>query len=88
MRVLYLNPGSYSVAAELSGFKKFVRVENEVRVGDVIRVDVVLEAGGVSETVSVVANARCSTPAPASAAPRWTASRSPNCRSATAPPTC
>ena len=54
-RVLYLNPGSYSVAAELSGFKKFVRVENEVRVGDVIRVDVVLEAGGVSETVSVVA---------------------------------
>ena len=54
-RVLYLNPGSYSVAAELSGFKKFVRIDNEVRVGDVIRVDVVLEAGGVSETVSVTA---------------------------------
>ena len=30
-RVLYLNPGSYSVAAELSGFKKFVRIDNEVR---------------------------------------------------------
>ena len=54
-RVLYLNPGSYSVAAELSGFKKFVRVDNEVRVGDVIRVDVVLETGGVAETVSVTA---------------------------------
>ena len=29
--------------------------DNEVRVGDVVRVDVVLEAGGVSETVSVTA---------------------------------
>jgi hypothetical protein len=54
-RVVYPNPGSYSVAAELSGFKKFVRVDNQVRVGDVLRVDVVLEAGGVSETVSVTA---------------------------------
>lgn len=55
-RVLYLNPGSYTVAAELSGFKKFVRVDNQVRVGDVLRVDVVLEAGGVTETVSVTAD--------------------------------
>ena len=54
-RVLYLNPGSYTVAAELSGFKKFVRLDNQVRVGDVIRVDVVLETGGISETVSVTA---------------------------------
>ena len=54
-RVLYLNPGAYTVAAELSGFKKFVRVDNQVRVGDVVRVDVVLEAGGVTETVSVTA---------------------------------
>ena len=54
-RVLYLNPGSYSVSAELSGFKKFVRVDNQVRVGDVLRVDVVLETGGVTETVSVTA---------------------------------
>jgi hypothetical protein len=54
-RVLYLNPGSYSVTAELSGFKKFVRLGNEVRVGDVVRVDVVLETGGITETVSVTA---------------------------------
>ena len=54
-RVIYLNPGSYTVAAELSGFKKFVRLDNQVRVGDVLRVDVVLETGGVSETVSVTA---------------------------------
>jgi hypothetical protein len=54
-RVLYLNPGTYSVSAELTGFKKFIRLDNDVRVGDVVRVDVVLEAGGISETVSVTA---------------------------------
>jgi hypothetical protein len=54
-RVLYLNPGTYSVAAELSGFKKALRPENPVRVGDVLRVDLVLETGGVSETVQVTA---------------------------------
>ncbi|HET9360020.1 MAG TPA: carboxypeptidase-like regulatory domain-containing protein [Vicinamibacterales bacterium] len=54
-RVLYLNPGNYSVSAEIAGFKKFVHLDADVRVGDVVRVDVVLEAGGVSETVSVTA---------------------------------
>ena len=34
-QVLYLNAGTYTVTAELSGFKKVVRAGNEVRVGDV-----------------------------------------------------
>jgi hypothetical protein len=54
-RVLYLNPGTYTVSAEISGFKKFVRLDNDVRVAEITRVDVTLEAGGVTETVSVTA---------------------------------
>src|SRR5262245_14901225 len=53
--VLYLNAGTYTVQAELSGFKTIVRQNNEVRVGDVLRIDLSLSAGGVSETVEVTA---------------------------------
>src|SRR5262245_50981130 len=52
-RVLYLNPGTYTVAAEIAGFKRFVGVGNDVRVAEVTRVDVTLDTGGISETVSV-----------------------------------
>jgi len=54
--VLYLNPGAYTVSAELSGFKTVVKQNNQVRVGDVLRVDLSLSAGGVSETVEVTAD--------------------------------
>ena len=54
-QVRYLNPGTYSVAAELQGFKRFSRIDNNVRVGDVLRIDVVLETGGMTETVEVTA---------------------------------
>ena len=53
-QVRYLISGTYSVIAELSGFKKVVREGNQVRVGDVTRVDIALEAGGVQETITVV----------------------------------
>ena len=52
-QVLYLNPGSYTVTAELSGFKKAVRENTRVGVSDVVRVELVLETGGVEETVVV-----------------------------------
>ncbi len=52
-QVRYLNPGTYTVAAELQGFKKVVRSGNDVRVGEVLRVDIVLEPGGIGETVVV-----------------------------------
>src|SRR5262249_39401859 len=44
--VLYLNPGTYTVTAELSGFRTAVRQGQEVRVGDVARVDLSLVTGG------------------------------------------
>lgn len=56
-QVLYLNPGNYSVAAELSGFKRFVLAQTRVGIGDAVRIDVTLEPGGIEETVQVVAEA-------------------------------
>jgi hypothetical protein len=55
--ILYLQPGSYKVTIELSGFKKLVRDGIEVRVGDRLTIDVGMEVGGVEETVSVRAEA-------------------------------
>jgi len=45
--------GRYSVTAELQGFKKVVRQNVKVDVNSTIRVDVVLEVGAVSESVTV-----------------------------------
>ena len=52
---LYVNPGTYSVTAELTGFKRFVNAATRVGVGDVVRLEVVLQAGGLEETVTVTA---------------------------------
>jgi hypothetical protein len=54
-QVLYLNSGTYSVSAELQGFKKILRSGVEVRVGDVLRMDLALEAGGLEEVIEVQA---------------------------------
>jgi hypothetical protein len=53
--ILFLNPGTYRVTAELSGFKKVVRDGIEVRIGDRVEVPLTLDVGGMEETVSVVA---------------------------------
>jgi hypothetical protein len=55
-QVLLLNPGTYSVTAELQGFKKVIRTA-QIRVADVTRVDLLMETGGVTETVEVTATA-------------------------------
>jgi hypothetical protein len=55
--VLYLNPGTYTVTAELSGFKKLARNNLQVRVGEKIGVDFTLEVGAMAETVQVSAEA-------------------------------
>src|SRR4029453_16482348 len=47
----YLTPGTYTVAAELSGFKKSVREGLEVRIGDRLVVDLSMEVGQLKETV-------------------------------------
>jgi hypothetical protein len=51
----YLIPGTYTVAAELSGFKKAVREGLDVRIGDRLVVDLSLEVGQLEETVLVTA---------------------------------
>ncbi len=51
----FLNPGTYTVAAELSGFKKVIRTNIAVRIGDKVGIDLTLELGRMEETVSVTA---------------------------------
>jgi hypothetical protein len=53
-QVRYLNSGVYDVSAKLDGFKTVIRKGIEVRVGDVLTVDLALEAGGLEETIEVV----------------------------------
>ena len=55
-QALYLNLGMYTITATLQGFKKVVRPNNPVTIGEALRVDITLEAGGVSEVVEVVAD--------------------------------
>jgi hypothetical protein len=52
-QVRYLNSGTYNVSAQLTGFKTIVRAGNEVRVGDVLPIDLALETGGLEDTVEV-----------------------------------
>lgn len=51
--VPYLIPGTYTVSAQLPGFKAFERQGIIVRVQDRIEVDIVLEPGQLTETVVV-----------------------------------
>jgi len=48
-----LNPGNYSIAAELAGFKRFLREGVVVQVSQVARIDIRLDLGSVEETVEV-----------------------------------
>ena len=52
-----LPPGTYTVAAELTGFKKGLRQNVVLQVADEARVDVALEVGQITETVSVTEDA-------------------------------
>jgi hypothetical protein len=51
----YLLPGTYEIAAELTGFKKVAR-RVEVRIADTLVIDLVLELGQSLETVTVTAD--------------------------------
>ena len=52
--VLFLTPARYDVSVEASGFKKLLRQNVEVRVGDKLTLDLALEVGEVAETVNVM----------------------------------
>ena len=51
-----LQVGSYTVSAELSGFKKFVSMGNRVTIGQPTTVNAALEQGTVVESVTVTAS--------------------------------
>src|SRR5262249_41212457 len=53
----FLPPGDYRIEAEVAGFKKFIRENITHDVARQLRVDIGLEAGQVTETVSVTARA-------------------------------
>ncbi len=53
--LLHLLPGRWKVGVELQGFKKFERSSVEVRVGDAITLDITLEPGALSESITVTA---------------------------------
>ena len=52
-----LPSGSYSVSVEHTGFKQFVQKPVQVEVAQTIRVDVKLEMGATSESITVAADA-------------------------------
>src|SRR5579883_2706977 len=45
--------GTYRVTASLPGFKQAVRDQLEIRVGDNVQQDFMLEVGGVTESITV-----------------------------------
>ena len=53
----FLNPGTYQVAIEKAGFKKFVQENVGLEVSTVGRIDATLSPGSVQETVEVTAEA-------------------------------
>ncbi len=53
--MLYLQPGAYTVTAELQGFRKMTRENVEVRLGDRLEIDFKLEVGRMEEVVTVAA---------------------------------
>jgi hypothetical protein len=54
-QALYLPLGMYRITAEAAGFKRVVRENIEVRVNDRLEINLVLEVGAVTETVTVEA---------------------------------
>jgi hypothetical protein len=56
-RFPYLAPGTYSLSANRTGFKQFVRDGIEIRVADNVEINVVLTVGDLSEKIQVTAEA-------------------------------
>jgi len=53
----FLPPGTYQVAAQKTGFKKFLREGIEVNVNDRLEINIPLEVGTTSDTITVTADA-------------------------------
>jgi len=48
-----LLPGEYRVSAEATGFKRFVQIGVQVRVGDIVELSVKMEVGTATESITV-----------------------------------
>jgi hypothetical protein len=57
-RVQSLQPGPYRITFEASGFKRLIRENIALRMGDTLPVDAVLEVGNVVESIEVTAAAQ------------------------------
>ncbi len=55
--VSFINPGVYSITVEASGFKRYVRDNQELQVSQTATIDVTLEVGATGETVTITAEA-------------------------------
>jgi hypothetical protein len=56
-RVPSLQPGEYRVTFEAPGFKRAVREDVDLRTGDTLAVDMVMQVGNVTESIAVTAEA-------------------------------
>ncbi len=56
-RAPYLIPGTYQIAVEAAGFKKYLRDGVTIRINDTIEINVTLELGEVQETITVTSDA-------------------------------
>jgi hypothetical protein len=56
-RFLFLNPGAYRLIVEMPGFRQFERSGIVLQVGQSANVDVTLQVGAQTETVTVTSNA-------------------------------
>src|SRR6188768_1086458 len=52
-----LQPGVYSVKAEMTGFQSQIRSDIELQVGQIAKIDFTLQIGNVSEVVEVTGGA-------------------------------
>src|SRR6266403_1901436 len=55
--IISLKPGTYNVAVEANGFKRFVREGVHLATGERVRLDMVLEPGAVAESVTITQDA-------------------------------
>src|SRR5438045_295666 len=56
-RLLFINPGAYRVNVEMPGFRTLVRESIQLTLGQAATLDVALQIGTQSETVTVAATA-------------------------------
>lgn len=55
--LLFLTPGTYTISAEVPGFKKAVSAPFQLEVSQIARIDIAMELGDLTQAVDVTAYA-------------------------------